>query len=193
MYFSGDFNVLDSAFGIGSLGEGDGPHLEVPKVPSEGQEESDEWVLPERAYDEHEGEEGGPHEQEDEGIPVEVAVPQDAAPEVEESAEGQKEPGPTSNEEDPFADNSADLSAAEVEAQLDVSNEEPVKDDETSETVFETDRGVDEASVDEAPVDEAQEGSQEGSEAAVAEIAEAAIPKLDVSEKDIIEEEEKKD
>lgn len=187
MYFSGDFNVLDPAFGIGSPGEGDGLPVEVPKVPSEGQEESDEWVLPERAYGDHESEEGVPHEQEVEGIPVEVTVEREFAPEVDEEAVGgYTEPRPTPGEEDPFADNSADISAAEVEAQLEVEDEEPAKDEETTETVVvETDRVMDEAVV---------ENMQEDSEVAVVEVEEAAIPELDVSGKDdVIEDEEKED
>jgi len=185
MYFSGDFNVLDPAFGIGSFGDGDGHNPEVPKVPSEGQEESDEWVLPERAYGDHDGEEGVSHEQEDEGIPVEVAVELDAAPEVEErSMEGYKEPRPTPIDEDPFADNSADISAAEVEAQLEISDEEPTKGEEMTETVVETDKVVDETPM---------ENAQEGSEAVVAEIAEATMSTVEVSGKDAVEKEEKKD
>jgi len=174
MYFSGDFNVLDPAFGIGSLGEGDGLHVEVPKVPTEGQEESDEWVLPERAYGDNEGEDGVSHEQEDEGIPVEVAVEREVTPEVDEkSAEGYKEPLPTPSEEDPFADNSADMSAAEVEAQLEVSDEEePAEGEETTETVVETDKVV---------VEAPEERVEDGPEAAVEEMAEVAIPEPEVS------------
>jgi len=184
MYFSGDFNVLDPAFGIGSLGEGDGLPVEVPKVPSEDQDDSDEWVLPERAYGDHESEEGVSHDQE-EGIPVEVAVEQDVAPEPDEkSVGGHTEPMPTPSEEDPFADNSADISAAEVEAQLEVFDEEPTESEETTETVVETDKVVDEAPV---------EQTQEGSEAAVAEVAEAVIPELEVSGEHVIEDEKKKD
>jgi hypothetical protein len=184
MYFSGDFNVLDPAFGIGSFGEGDEPHLEVPKVPSEGQEESDEWVLPERAYGNHDGEEGVSHEQEDEGIPVEVTAEQDVAPEVEESTEGYKEPHPTPSEEDPFADNSADTSAAEVEAQLELSNEEQAKGEETTETAAEGDEVVDGA-----PMEKAQEGPEA---VVVVEKAEAVIS-TEVSGEDAVEEEGKRD
>ena len=190
MYFSGDFNVLDPTFGIGSFDEGDGPHLEVPKVPSEGQEESDEWVLPERAYGSHHDSEALSHEQEDEGIPVEVAIEQDVAPEVEveveeKSMEGYKEPRPTPSEEDPFADNSADISEAEVEAQLEASTDNPAEVEERTKTVVETDKVVDVA-----PMEEVQEGS--GTE--VAETADVAIPTVDVvSENDAVEEEEHKD
>jgi hypothetical protein len=186
MYFSGDFNVLDPAFGIGSFDEGDGPHLEVPKVPSEGQEESEEWVLPERAYGSHDGSEGLSHEPEDEGIPVEVTVEQDVAPEVEaeeKSMEGYKEPRPTPSEEDPFADNSADISEAEVEAQLETSIDDPTKCEETTEMVVEMDH------VDEAPV-ESVENVEEGS---VAETAAVAVSPVDVSGEDAVEEEEQKD
>ena len=187
MYFSGDFNVLDPTFGIGSFDEGDGAHLEVPKVPSEGQEESEEWVLPERAYGSHDGSEVLSHEQEDEGIPVEVAIEQDVAPEVEaeeQAMEGYKEPRPTPNEEDPFADNSANISEAEVELQLDTSIDDPASGAEGTETVVEADKVVEEA-----PMEEAQEGT--GAE--VAEIADVAISTGDVSEKDAAEEEEHKD
>jgi len=191
MYFSGDFNVLDPTFGIGSLGEGDGLPVEVPKVPSEDQEESDEWVLPERAYGDHESEEGVSHEHE-EGIPVEIEVEQDIAPEADEKSVGgytEPTPTPTPSEEDPFADNSADISAAEVEAQLEESDEEPAESEETTEAVVETDRVVDEAPV---------EQTQEGSEATVAEVPEAVVPEavvpeLEVSGEHVIEDEEKKD
>jgi len=187
MYFSGDFNVLDPAFGIGSFDEGDGPHLEVPKVPSEGHDESEEWVLPERAYGSHDGSEGLSHEPEDEGIPVEVTVEQNAAPEVdveEKSMEGYEEPRPTPGEEDPFADNSADISEAEVEAQLETSIEVPSECEETTETVVETDNVVDETPM---------ENSQEVEGAVVAETAEVAISPVDVSEEGAVEEEEQKD
>ncbi len=187
MYFSGDFNVLDPTFGIGSFDEGDGSHLEVPKVPSEGQEESDEWVLPERAYGDHHGSEALSHEQEDEGIPVEVAIEQDVSPEVEveeKSMEGYKEPRPTPSEEDPFADNSADISEAEVEAQLETLIDDPAEGEERTETVVETDKVVDEA-----PMEKAQEGS--GAEEA--ETADVAISTVDVSGNDAVEEEEHKD
>lgn len=187
MYFSGDFNVLDPTFGIGSFSEGDGPHLEVPKVPSEEQEESDEWVLPERAYGSHDGSEGPSHEQEDEGIPVEVTVEQDVAPEVEVeemSMEGYKEPRPTPSEEDPFADNSADISEAEVEAQLETSIEVSADREEATETVVETDEVVDAA-----PMEKPQESSAD----VVAETAEVATSTVDVPGKDVVEEEEQKD
>ena len=188
MYFSGDFNVLDPTFGIGSLGEGDGVPVEVPKVPSEGQEESDEWVLPERAYGDHESDEGVSHEQEDEGIPVEVVVEQEFAPEVDEKTlGGYTEPNPTPSDDDAFADISADMSAAEVEAQLEVTDEEPAKGEEATEAVVETDRVVDAA-----PAEETQE-SLEDALAEVAEVAEAAIPELDVSGEQVIEAEEKND
>ena len=188
MYFSGDFNVLDPTFGIGSFDEGDGAHLEVPKVPSEEQEESEEWVLPERAYGSHDGSEVLSHEQEDEGIPVEVAIEQDVAPEVEvevevKPMEGYKEPRPTPNEEDPFADNSANISEAEVELQLETSIDDPAEGAEGTEVVVEADKVVEE------PMEEAQEGS--GAE--VAEIADVAISTVDVSGKDAAEEEEHKD
>ena len=191
MYFSGDFNVLDPTFGIGSLGEGDGLPVEVPKVPSEGQEESDEWVLPERAYGDHESDEGESREQEDEGIPVEVVVEQEFPLEVDEKTlVGYTEPNPTPSE-DPFADNSADMSAdmsaAEVEAQLEVSDEEPAKGEDATEAVAEAERVVDEA-----PAEETQE-SLEAALAEVAEVAEAAIPELDVSGEQVIEAEEKND
>ena len=190
MYFSGDFNVLDPTFGIGSFDEGDGPHLEVPKVPSEGQEESDEWVLPERAYGSQHDSEVLSHEQEDEGIPVEVAIEQDVAPEVEveKSMEGYKEPRPTPSEEDPFADNSADISETEVEAQLETSIDNPAEGEgegeERIETVVETDKVVDEAPM---------EKEQEGSGAEVAETADVAMSTVDVSGNDAVEEEEHKD
>lgn len=190
MYFSGDFNVLDPTFGIGSFDEGDGTHLEVPKVPSEEQEESEEWVLPERAYDSHDGSEVPSHEQEDEGIPVEVAIEQDVAPEVEveveeeKSMEEYKEPRPTPNEEDPFADNSANISEAEVELQLEASIDDPAEGAEGTETVVEADKVMEEALMEEA---------QEGSGAEVTEIADVAISTVDVSGKDAVEAEEHKD
>jgi hypothetical protein len=219
MYFSGDFNVLDPALGIGSLGEGDGLPLEVPKVPSEGQEEGDEWVLPERAYSDHEGAGGISHEHEDEGIPVEVTVEQDVAPEVDEKSA--EEPRAAPSEEDPFADYSADISAAEVEAQLEVSIEEPAEGEETTETVVDADAIADEAlaekvqvpvqtsEVEGAEVEGAEVEGTEVAEVEVAEVevakvegaevdmavdtAEAVVPKPDVSGEDVIEQQEKKD
>jgi len=202
--------VLDPALGIGSLGEGEGHDLEVPKVPSEGQEEGDEWVLPERAYSDHEGEEVVPHEQEEEGVPVEVPVEQDAVEQdaieqdaveqdaASEAEEGYKEPTSTPsmpNEEDPFADNSADISAAEVEAQLEVSDEEPAKGEEMTEVAVGVDGTVAEATVVEAPVDEApvDEAPVEKAQVEVQGPEAVNVPKLDDAGKDVIEEDEKKD
>jgi hypothetical protein len=79
-------------------------------------------VPPERAYSDHNGAEGVSHEHEDEEIPIDVTVERDVAPEVDEkSVEGYKEPRAMCSEEDLFADYSADISATEVEAQLEVS------------------------------------------------------------------------